>query len=261
MCVYAHVCMCVPSGLYVCVCTLMCICICLYTCVCMYVYTHVYVVHPCVYVCACVHSYVYMCDCVHWCLYVCMLYSCMQMCMYTYVYVYCVHSCICVYVRICTLVCMCTCMYTHVYMCVHSCVCVGMCEWWCVCGGHQKTWKSLISLSTIRVLGVEISMLGSHSKHLSPSEPSCWPSLLMNMQLHRQWMFHAAAKPLWCLEREAPHIFFSVKYSVYISTRASLLSHGSHIRNNRNATNCPHSDAFAFWWPMCLSMCYAQNYF
>lgn len=191
MCVYAHVCMCVPLGLYVCVWTLMCICVCLYTWVCMYVYTRVYVcVYPCVCVCACVHScvYVWLCTLVFVCVYV------ILMCANVYV-----HLCICV---VCTLMCMCICMYMYTSMCVcmhvHSCsyvctsmrVCeVSMCEWWCICGGHRKTWKSLLSLSTIRVLGVEISMSGSHSKHSLPSEPSCWPSLLMTMQLHRRKCF------------------------------------------------------------------------
>lgn len=218
VCVYPWVCMCVYGHpcVYAYACILECVCMC--TLVYMYVCTLVCVyVHVCTHVCICVIVYTGICMCV--CVYV------ILMCANVYV-----HLCICV---VCTLMCMCICMYmyTSMYVCmhVHSCsyvctsmrVCeVSMCEWWCVCGGHRKTWKSLLSLSTIRVLGVEISMSGSHSKHSLPSEPSCWPSLLMTMQLHRQQMFYAAAKPLWCLERETAHIFLSVKYSVYISTRA-----------------------------------------
>ena len=163
------------SFLNVCVCPCVYVCTLGFVCVCMD--TRVYA-YACILVCVC---YTHVCKCV--CT-LCTCVLCTLMCM-----------CICVYMYTCMYVC----MHVHscLYVCTSMCVCeVSMCEWWCVCGSQRKTWKSLLSLSTIRVPGVEISMSGSHSKHSLPSEPSCWPSLLMTMQLHRQQMFCAAAKPL-----------------------------------------------------------------
>lgn len=199
----------------------------------------------CVCMCMCTHMcvYVWLCTLVFVCVYVILV------CANVYV-----HLCICV---LCTLMCMCICMYmyTRVYVCMHVHSWLYVCAFMCVCDGRvwvmvcmwrsqENLKKSIISFH-LKSAGGWINMSGSHSKHPWPSEPSCWPSLLMNMQLHRQRMFYAAAKPLWCLEREAPHIFFSVKYLVYISIRASLLSHGEHIRNNGDATNCLHHSE----WP------------